>query len=160
MLGRASAISRTLPRRGRQTAQAPIHSALSSANDVRLDVWMRDRMSGIQVTHDVLDCLRVTQLHRTLPTRQPEARIRITDDMRLAFNWPETCEGDALPDGNQLAFFQPKDWLGHLAPDGASTVCREGANIFCSDSAGIQCSPAIHDADVGWRVDAVETEFS
>lgn len=83
---------------------------------------MREHVSGTRVTQDTLDHSRMTKLHRTLPTRQPGASICGSDGLISPLDWPEIQIGDPLPVAHHMVYFQPDDWLNHLAPDGTSTV--------------------------------------
>lgn len=81
---------------------------------------------------DVFDPLRARQLQRTLPTRVPS---RGTQDLPL--NLPTRKEGDVLPKGHHLIYFQPESLLGDLAEDGSSIVSDAEASHYISAAVSV-----------------------
>ncbi|ORY24569.1 hypothetical protein BCR39DRAFT_546522 [Naematelia encephala] len=73
-----------------------------------IQAWIRDLTSRKPIlSTDVIDRARAAQLQRTLPTRQSVSAISVN-------------QGDHLPKGHHLIYFQPETMQKDLAEDGSS----------------------------------------
>lgn len=106
----------------RRITSARQYSTPSATGNAQLDAWIAERTSTVQYAHDILDPLRASQIHRTLPIRQPSSLLSRSHGNDVKLDWHEPSDGDPLPNGHHMVYFQPQDWLHELGRDGTSTV--------------------------------------
>ncbi|WWD15630.1 hypothetical protein CI109_100052 [Kwoniella shandongensis] len=86
----------------------------SSSAPPEIQTWIKEITSRPrEITHDLIDTERASQLQRILPTRQDD-RVGTDKDEDLR-------DGEVLPKGHHLVYFRPKFRLKDLGRDGSST---------------------------------------
>lgn len=104
------------PKRARST-RTHFTPATTEPIPPTLQRWIDEITSRPPTTHhDSLDTLRTAQLLRSLPTRQHLDCIALND-------------GDSLPQGAHMIYFQPETMLKDLGSDGSSPVSSSGSII-------------------------------
>lgn len=87
-----------------------------------------------EVSSDYFDPQRARHLQRTLPSR-----VEMAKSQGLPLGLAERAEGEVLPKGHHLIYFQPQSLLEDLGRDGSSTVSLSGVLGRPGDRVGKPC---------------------